>query len=110
MDGDNALSREDALKNLNTRLLAGEAPDVIMLDEMDIEQYAEKGVLRELDGILQLYLEDGILYQNIVEGMRMTQKDKIYCVPTMIYLPLWLGRGGICGVASHPSVPDDRTL
>lgn len=91
MDGDNALSREDALKNLNTRLLAGEAPDVIMLDEMDIEQYAEKGVLRELDSMLQPYLDDGILYQNIVEGMRMTQEDKIYCVPTMIYLPLWLG-------------------
>ncbi len=42
MDGDNAFSKEDALKNLNTRLLAGEAPDVIMLDDMDIEQCAER--------------------------------------------------------------------
>lgn len=91
MDGDNAFSKEDALKNLNTRLLAGEAPDVIMLDDMDIEQYADKGVLKELDGILQPYLDDGILYRNIVEGMRMTDKGKIYCVPMMVYLPLWLG-------------------
>ncbi len=91
MDGDNAFSKEDALKNLNTRLLAGEAPDVIMLDDMDIEQYADKGVLKELDGILQPYLDDGILYRNIVEGMRMTDKEKIYCVPMMVYLPLWLG-------------------
>lgn len=43
MDGDNAVSREDALKNLNTRLLAGDVPDVIVLDRMDIEQYADKG-------------------------------------------------------------------
>lgn len=91
MDGDNAVSREDALKNLNTRLLAGEAPDVIVMDNMDIEQYAEKGVLRELDGILQPYLDDGILYRNIVEGMRMTDEEKLYSVPMMVYLPLWLG-------------------
>ena len=91
MDGDNAVSREDALRNLNTRLLAGDVPDVIVMDQMDIEQYADKGVLRELDGILQPYLDDGILYQNIVEGMRMTEENKIYSVPMMVYLPLWLG-------------------
>lgn len=91
MDGDNAISREDALKNLNTRLLAGDVPDVIVLDNMDIEQYADKGVLRELDDILQPYLDDGILYRNIVEGMRMTDREKLYCVPMMVYLPLWLG-------------------
>ena len=90
IDGDNAVSKEDALKNLNTRLLAGEMPDVLVLDNMDIEQYAGKGVLKELDGILEPYLEEGILYQNIVEGMRMTEEDKIYSVPMMVYLPLWL--------------------
>lgn len=91
MDGDNAVSKDDALKNLNTRLLAGDVPDVIVMDQMDIEQYADKGVLKELDGILQPYLDDGILYRNIVEGMRMTEKNKIYSVPMMVYLPLWLG-------------------
>lgn len=91
MDGDNAVSKEDALKNLNTRLLAGDVPDVIVLDGMDIEQYADKGVLKELDGILQPYLDDGILYRNIVEGMRMTDGEKLYSVPMMVYLPLWLG-------------------
>lgn len=90
MDGDNAVSKEDALKNLNTRLLAGDVPDVIVMDQMDMEQYADKGVLRELDGILQPYLDDGILYRNIVEGMRMTGTEKIYGVPMMVYLPLWL--------------------
>lgn len=84
MDGDNAVGREDALKNLNTRLLAGDVPDVIVMDQMDIEQYADKGVLRELDGILQPYLDEGILYRNIVEGMRMTEKNKIYSVPMMV--------------------------
>lgn len=91
MDGDNAVSREDALKNLNTRILAGEVPDVIILDDMDMRQYAEKGVLRELDDILQPYLEEGILYRHIVEGMRMTEKNRLYGVPLTVDLPMCLG-------------------
>ena len=90
MDGDNAVSKEDALKNLNTKLLAGEAPDIIILDGMDIEQYAGKGVLKELDGFLSPYKEEEALYWNIVEGMRMTEDGKIYSVPMSVYLPLWL--------------------
>ena len=89
MDGDNAVSREDALKNLNTKILAGEVPDVIILDNIDMEQYAEKGVLRELDDFLAPYEGEGILYQNIVEGMRMTEKNKIYGVPMTVDLPMW---------------------
>ncbi|MDE7429652.1 MAG: extracellular solute-binding protein, partial [Lachnospiraceae bacterium] len=91
MDGDSALSREDALKNLNTKILAGEVPDVIILDNIDMEQYAEKGVLKELDDFLAPYEEEGILYRNIVEGMRMTEKDKIYGVPMSVDLPLRFG-------------------
>lgn len=91
MDGDNAVSREDALKNLNTRILAGEVPDVIILDDIDMEQYADKGILRELDAFLAPYEEEGILYQNILEGMRMTEKNKIYGVPMTVELPLYLG-------------------
>lgn len=90
MDGDNAVSREDALRNLNTRLLAGEGPDVLILDGMDIEQYADKGVLKELDDFLLPYKEEGSLYQNIVEGMRMTESQKIYAVPLTVFLPLYL--------------------
>ena len=89
MDGDNAVSREDALKNLNTKILAGEVPDVIILDNIDMEQYADKGVLKELDDFLAPYEEDGILYQNIVEGMRMTESNKIYGVPMTVDLPMW---------------------
>lgn len=91
MDGDNAVGREDALKNLNTRILAGDVPDVIILDDMDMEQYADKGVLKELDGFLAPYMEDGVLYGNIVEGMRMTDKNKVYGVPMTVELPLYYG-------------------
>lgn len=90
MDGDSAVSKEDALKNLNTRLLAGESPDVIVLDGVDMEQYAEKGVLKPLDDFIAPYAEEGTLYQNIAEGMRMTEEEKIYGIPMTVYLPIWL--------------------
>lgn len=90
MDGDYAVSKEDAIKNLNTRLLAGEEPDVILLNGLDIEQYAEKGILKELDDFFIPYEEEGSLYQNIVEGMRMTKAEKIYAAPLNVYVPLYL--------------------
>ena len=90
MDGDNAVSRADALKNLNTRILAGDVPDVIILDDMDMEQYADKGVLKELDGFLTPYIEENVLYGNILEAMRLTEKNKIYGVPMTVELPLYL--------------------
>lgn len=91
IDGDNAVSREDAIKNLNTKILAGEVPDVIILDDIDMEQYADKGVLKELDDFLAPYEEEGILYQNILDGMRMTEADRIYGVPMTVDLPMYLG-------------------
>lgn len=89
MDGDYAVSKADAIKNLNTRILAGETPDILILDDIDMEQYAKKGILKELDDFLAPYTEEEILYRNIVEGMRMTEKEKIYGVPMTVYLPLW---------------------
>lgn len=88
VDGDNAVSVEDALKNLNTRILAGDVPDVIILDGIDIEQYADKGVLKELDGFLASYMEKDLLYRNILEGMRITEENKIYGIPMTVDLPM----------------------
>ncbi len=90
MDSDNAVSKEEALRNLNTRLLAGEGPDVLVLDDLDIEQYAEKGILKQLDDFFLPYKEEGTLYQNIVEGMRMTDTGKIYAAPLNVFVPVYL--------------------
>lgn len=91
MEGDNAVSKEDALKNLNTRILAGEGPDILVLDEMDIEQYADKGVLKNLDEFLQPYLEEEILFENIVDSMRMTEDNGVYALPMTFWVYAWSG-------------------
>lgn len=51
-------SREDALTQLNTQLLAGSGPDVLILDDMPVDSFIEKGLLADLsdkvntDGLL----------------------------------------------------------
>lgn len=43
-------SREDALTQLNTQLLAGAGPDVLILDDMPVDSFIEKGLLADLSG------------------------------------------------------------
>lgn len=43
-------SREDALTQLNTQLLAGAGPDVLILDDMPVDSFIEKGLLMDLSG------------------------------------------------------------
>lgn len=88
IEGDYAVEKEDALKNLNTRILAGEVPDILLLDGMDIDQYVQKGVLASLDDTLSPYLEDNLLYENIIDTMRMPDSS-VYAVPLTVMLPFY---------------------
>lgn len=90
MDGDNAVSREDAQRKLNTELLAGDGPDLLVMDGLDVEQYAGKGVLRKLDDILAPYMEDKLVYENIVNSMRMTEEEAVYALPMTVWVPAWV--------------------
>lgn len=54
MVGENAYaSSTDARKALNTEILAGEGPDILLLDHKTMEQYRQKGVLLPLQESLQ---------------------------------------------------------
>lgn len=84
------ITREDALKKLNTQLLSGSGPDVIMLDGMNIDTYAEKGVLMDLTDIVNEVNQSEGLYMNLIENIK--SDDKIYAVPTEFGMPVIVGR------------------
>ena len=48
VEGEGSFSWEDALKTIATELVAGKGPDVLVLDGMPLDSYAEKGVLLDL--------------------------------------------------------------
>ncbi len=84
-----AVTREDALKSLNTRIMADEGPDVLVLDDMPADSYVEKGMLLNLKDTLDSYSGDEVLFENIVDAFRT--EEGIYMIPCEIQLPVLLG-------------------
>lgn len=84
--GDNSVTREDALKTLNTKIIAGEGPDVLLLDNMPIDSYVEKGLLLDLSLIVGSLSGEAELFGNIVDAMKTD--GQLYAVPCEVHLPI----------------------
>jgi len=69
-------TEEDAIRVLNTQILAGEGPDIILMDGISVDTYIEKGMLMDLADVI---LNDSC-FENIVN--RYAEEEKIYAVPT----------------------------
>lgn len=89
MTEENGVTLEDALSVLNTDILAGKGPDVLILDGMPADSYIEKGVLADISDVVgEASQKDGI-FGNIIES---SKKDgKVYAMPARILLPVVLG-------------------
>ncbi|MDE7247627.1 MAG: extracellular solute-binding protein, partial [Lachnospiraceae bacterium] len=84
------MTREDVIKNLNTRLMAGEGPDVLILDDMPTDSYIEKGILMDISPALDGLSGEEAPFPNVVEAFR--DDGHVYMVPCEIQLPYLLGR------------------
>lgn len=90
------ITPEDALKKLNTRILAGEGPDVLILDGLPIDTYVEKGMLKDLSGVIGSLTGEDTLFPNLVEGF--TEEDgAIYAMPMCIQVPILVGDKEVIG-------------
>ena len=92
-------SREDALTQLNTQLLAGSGPDVLILDDMPVDSFIEKGLLADLSG----QVDTGGLLQNLA-GMWRTETG-LYAMPARAF-PLLAGSDE----ATLSTIKDAETL
>ena len=86
--GDGA-TQSDALKTLNTEIMAGNGPDVIILDGLSAESYIEKGLLEDVSDVINPLVEDGTIFKNIAEAY--TVDGKIYQFPTNFKFPILFG-------------------
>lgn len=80
--------KTDYIKSLNTELLAGKGPDILVLDGLPVDSLIEKGILTDLSDIINPMLENGELYENIIRNF--FSDNKIYSVPVRFTLPLIL--------------------
>lgn len=85
----------DAIKKVNTEIMAGKGPDIIILDELPSKSYAEKGLLEDITDIVS---KDDLLLSSIVNGSK-AQDGKIYSAPLRFFVPVIMGQN-INGVNS----------
>lgn len=82
---DGATTREDALSALNTALLAGSGPDVLILDGLDWQAYRDKGLLADLSEWVDL----SALQSNLVDLFR--EQEGVFVLPARFSVPVLCG-------------------
>lgn len=79
------LTAEDAIKALNTRLLGGDGPDVLILDGCPAESYAARGLLQDLGGLVDM----GGMFPSIAAPF--TGDAGCFYLPAGVKIPVLLG-------------------
>lgn len=83
------MTDEDAIKALNTELLTGKGPDLIVLDGLPIDTYIEKGVLFDLSEMIEESIKKENIFSNIAGAY---YKDhKYYAIPMHFMIPMIWG-------------------
>ena len=84
-EGD-SVTREDAVKKLNTEIMAGTGPDLIVLDDLPFKSYVNKGLLLDLTDYFTQYSVNEPLFDNVIEAIKID--NKAYMAPATIAVPL----------------------
>ncbi len=90
ISGDDAVTVADAIRTLNTEILAGSGPDILRLDGLSLDTYLEKGLLADLSGVLS---QAGPLLEQVTNSY--AQDGKVCALPTGFVLPVIYGPGHI---------------
>lgn len=81
----NGITYDDAMKDLTTQILSGNAPDVIMLDGIDIDNYIDKNMLADLSESEEIWNPNGTLLDNVAKWNK--KSDSIYSVACRFRIP-----------------------
>lgn len=105
VSGENGVTESDAIKNLNTKLLAGDGPDLILLDGMPMDSYEEKGMLADCSDVVQELEGKEHLFDSIAKGFQSDQG--LFAIPFRIKIPLLIGKSStVSGVTDLASLAD----
>lgn len=89
MSENSGQTTEDVIKALNTEILAGKGPDVLILDGFPMKSYMEKGLLADLSQVLEVAEEKEELYDSLAGAFRT--EGKVYAIPVRCKLPVVMG-------------------
>lgn len=89
LSGTGAANVEDKLKNLNTAMLGGNGPDVLLMDGLDESNYSSKGLLMDLTPLTEDMTGEDALIPNLMEALK--QEGEIYSIPVVFTIPMIAG-------------------
>ena len=105
MTGDDGMTAEDAIKNLNTKIMSGKGPDLLVLDGLPEQSYEQKGILADLTELEKSMTGENSLFPNLVNAFR--EDGKLYSIPVRFRLPLIVGpKSLIEGISDLSSLGD----
>ena len=76
---------DDAIKALNTEIMAGKGPDLINLSYLPLESYIDKGLLDDISGILDSLNKEDLFTNVLTHG---SKDDKVYAIPAIFNISL----------------------
>ncbi|MDE6530081.1 MAG: extracellular solute-binding protein, partial [Lachnospiraceae bacterium] len=72
----------EAVNALNTQLLAGNGPDVIIMDGLNYIAYRDSGMLKELSGLYEEIMSDNPGINTTILSCYRTEDGEIYAIPS----------------------------
>lgn len=87
--GDDAVTSTDAIQKLNTSILAGDGPDLIVLDGLPMDSYIEKGVLYDLSEAMKEVEQSDTYFTNVTHAYQT--ENGLYGVPMKFQIPIIIG-------------------
>ena len=100
--GEDGFSVSDAIRKLNTEIMADEGLDIIVLDNLPVEEYISKGVLEPVTDIVNEKKDE--IFFNMIEGYN--KESEIFCVPTTFRIPVIIGNSEVVSAESSKAVID----
>lgn len=82
---------EQVFQSLNTMLMGDDAPDILVMDHLNVDSYAEKGLLLDIDDIIAPMEQSGELFSNMTTAYRR-EDGKRYMVPLQFGFVMGVGR------------------
>lgn len=82
---------EAVYQALNTMLMGDDAPDLLVMDHLNLDSYVSKGLLENLDSVVKPMEESGELLSNITEAYAGEDGGR-YAVPLQFTFPMGIGR------------------
>ncbi|WP_312494350.1 extracellular solute-binding protein, partial [Anaerosporobacter sp.] len=84
--GEDAVTSTDAIQKLNTSVLAGDGPDLIVLDGLPMDSYIEKGVLYDLSEVMKEVEQSDTYFTNVTHAYQT--ENGLYGVPMKFQIPI----------------------